>query len=49
MTISQLKDEHMEKEARYNLSKRIDVVLCDSSVNKVVPKVLGKPFNMMKK
>lgn len=47
--LRQLKVEYKEFEAKRNLSRRVDVVLCDDTVLRFVPKFLGKHFYEKKK
>jgi len=42
--LRQLKVEYKEYEAKRSLANRVDVVLCDASVIRLVPMFLGKPF-----
>jgi len=45
MSITQLKGDYSELESLEALEKRTDMVLCDSSLVKVLPRVLGGTFN----
>lgn len=47
--LRQLKVEYKEHEAKRILSSRVDVVLCDDTVLRFVPKFLGKHFYKKKK
>jgi len=42
--LRQLKVEYKEYEAKRNLANRVDIVLCDASVIRLVPMFLGKHF-----
>lgn len=44
ISLRQLKVEYKEYEAKRNLANRVDIVLCDASVIRLVPMFLGKHF-----